>query len=168
MTTTRTRTHGWTDPADTARAAATMSGLEFLRALFSGALPPPPMAGTLGFEGVEVDEGRAVFCGIPAEHHYNPIGTVHGGYAATLLDTSLGCAVHSTLAAGVGYTTLELKVNLVRPITAATGPLTCEASVVHAGRRVATAEGRIVDGRGRLYAHGTTTCLMLRGEDGRG
>jgi uncharacterized protein (TIGR00369 family) len=166
MTTERTRTYTWTDPTESAGAAATMSGLEFLRAISAGELPRPPIAETIGFAGLEVDEGRVVFHATPAEYHYNPIGTVHGGFAATLLDSALGCAVHTMLPAGVGYTTVELKVNLVRPITATTGPVSCEANVIHVGSRVATAEGRLVDARGKLYAHGTTTCLVLRREDG--
>ena len=106
-------------------------------------------------------EGRAVFECTPSEYHYNPIGVVHGGLAATLLDSALGCAVHSTLAAGAGYSTVELHVNLVRPITMQTGRMRCEAEIVHVGRSMATAQGRLTDAAGKLYAHGTTTCMIF-------
>jgi uncharacterized protein (TIGR00369 family) len=116
----------------------------------------------IGFEPVEAEEGRVVFACVPGHQHYNPIGTVHGGLAATLLDSAMGCAVHTTLPAGAGYTTLELKVNFTRPITSETGRVLCEGSVVHRGGRVATAEGRVVaEGSGKLLAHGTTTCLIV-------
>ncbi len=163
----RGRSYRWSDPAVTAGAAAGMSGLEFLRAIAAGDLPQPPITATMDFRLVEVAEGRAVFRGRPAEFHYNPLGTVHGGFAGTLLDSVLGCAIHTTLPAGVLYTTLEYKVSLVRPITAETGEIVAEGRVVHPGRRVATAEGRLVDEAGRLSAHGTTTCLVMpaaRGE----
>ena len=138
-----------------------LSGQEFLEAISRGDLPPAPMATLLGIEPVEVSEGRAVFAGIPAEEHYNPMGSVHGGYAATILDSAMGCAVHTTLPAGSSYATLELSVNLVRPITADTGPVRAEGLVVHAGRHMATAEGRLIAERtGKLLAHGTTTCLI--------
>ena len=140
-----------------------LSGLEFLEAIGRGDLPPAPMATLLGIEPVEVSPGRAVFAGVPAEEHYNPIGAVHGGYAATLLDSAMGCAVHTTLPAGVGYTTLELSANLVRGITPATGPVICEGRVLHAGRRTATAEARLTaEAGGALLAHAKTTCLILR------
>jgi uncharacterized protein (TIGR00369 family) len=116
----------------------------------------------MGFAPTEVEEGRAVFAVEPGPQHYNPLGTVHGGLAATLLDSAMGCAVHSTLADGEAYTTLELKVNFTRPITAETGPVTCEGVVVHRGARVATAEGRVIaEESGKLLAHGTTTCLVV-------
>jgi uncharacterized protein (TIGR00369 family) len=139
-----------------------VTGLEFLRAIGAGELPAAPIAELLGFEPVEVEEGRVVFAAVPEERHYNPIGTVHGGLAATLLDSAMGCAVHSTLPAGVGYTTLELKVNFVRPITTETGRILCEGTVVHRGGRVSTAEGRVfAEVDGALLAHGTTTCLIF-------
>ena len=146
-----------------AEAGMTLDGLSFLRAIQSGELPPPPIARTLGLDVIEVEEGRVVFDLTPAEAHYNPIGVVHGGVAMTLLDSAMGCAVHSTLPAGTGYTTVDLGVKLVRAITATTGRLRCEATVVHAGGRIATAEATIV-ADGKLYAQGTTTCLILRGE----
>ena len=165
MTTTRTRTYSWDDPHAAAAALSQTSGLDALRAFVRGEVPAVPMARTLGLDLVEVDEGRAVFEADTAEWLLNPMGTVHGGFAATLLDSALGCAVHSTLPAGTGYTTVELKVNMVRAIKASTGRLRCEATVVHAGDRIATAEARVTGVEdGRLYAHGSTTCLVLRGE----
>jgi uncharacterized protein (TIGR00369 family) len=160
---TRTRTHSWDDPAPTLDAAATSNGLEVLSSLARGELPAPPIMSTLGFDGFSVGPGWARFTLTPAEHHYNPIGSVHGGVAATLLDSAMGCAVHSTLEAGVGYTTVDLQVSFVRPLTSRTGPVRCEANVVHVGSRIATAEGRIVDEEGKLYAHGTATCLIVSG-----
>lgn len=138
-----------------------MSGLEFLAAIRDGRLPQPAIADLLGFALIEVEHGRALFAGRPARQHYNPIGTVHGGYAATLLDSCMACAVQSTLPKGSGYTTLEFKINLVRPITADTGLVRAEGLVLTSGRRVGTAEGRLVDAAGKLLAHGTTTCLIM-------
>ena len=139
-----------------------LSGLDLINAMFAGELPPPPIAELMGFRGVEIELGRAVFEFEPGPQHYNPIGTVHGGVAMTLLDSAMGCAVHSTLAAGVRYTTLEVKTNFVRPMTVDTGLVRCEGTVIHGGSRVATAEGKVVDSAGKLLAHGTTTCLILR------
>ena len=152
---------GIADPLELAARGRELSGMDYIGLIFSGALPPPPIAELMGFRGVEFEHGRAVFEMTPGQQHYNPIGTVHGGVALTLLDSAMGCAVHTTLGAGVGYTTLELKANLVRPITAETGLIRCEGAVVHGGSRVATAEGRVTDASGRLLAHGTTTCLIL-------
>lgn len=137
------------------------SGLAFLRAVISGELPQPPISRTLNFFILEADQGRVVFQGAPQPEFYNPIGTIHGGWASTLLDSCMACAVHSTLKAGLGYTTIELKINMVRAIAHDTGPLRAEGRVVHAGRQVATAEGKLIDGGGRLYAHGSTTCLIF-------
>ena len=138
-----------------------MSGLEFLCAIRDGRLPGPPIARLLAFSMAEVEHGRVVFEGRPNADHYNPIGSVHGGYAATLLDSCMACAVQSTLPQGNGYTTLEIKVNMVRAITADTGVVRAEGIVLSAGRRIGTAEGRLVDGAGKLLAHGTTTCLIM-------
>lgn len=160
--TIRSRTFTWHDPSLTAEAAKTMSGVDFLRAIAAGTLPPPPIAAMMNMRMDEVAEGRVVFATEPAEYHYNPIGSVHGGVAATMLDSAMGCAVHSMLPAGVGYTTLELKVNYVRPLTRDTGAVRCEGTVIHLGGNVATAEGRVTDATGKLYAHATTTCLILR------
>jgi uncharacterized protein (TIGR00369 family) len=137
------------------------SGVELLRAMFTGELPRPPIGDTLDFILVHVEPGSAVFQGRPQLRHYNPLGTVHGGWFATLLDSAVGCAVHSTLPAGKGYTTLELKVNLVRALTDAVPLVRAEGKVVHAGKQVATAEGRLVGPDGKLYAHATTTCLIF-------
>jgi len=136
-------------------------GLDFLNGIITGRHPAPPIAETLGFHLVEVVAGRAVFESTPARRHYNPIGTVHGGYAATLLDSCMGCAVHSTLGQGQGYTTLEFKVHLVKAITDATGPVRAEGRVLSTGRRAATAEGHLTDATGKLLAHATTTCLIF-------
>lgn len=137
------------------------SGLDFLRRIADGSVAQPPIAATLGFRLSEVAPGLAVFTMTPEFRHYNPIGTVHGGVASTLLDSCMSCAVQTHLAKGQGYTTLELKVNLVRPITATTGPIRAEGRSLHAGRRSGTAEGRILDAKGTLLAHGTTTCLLF-------
>ena len=138
-----------------------MNGLDFLRAWFEGRLPSPPIGQALDFTGTEVELGRVVFAGVPDERFYNPIGTVHGGYAATLLDSCMGCAVHSMLEAGQGYTTLEIKINYVRAMTDKTGPVRAEGKVINLGARVATSEGKLVDAAGKLLAHGTTTCLIF-------
>jgi uncharacterized protein (TIGR00369 family) len=160
--TTRTRLLTWQDPVPTAAAGAELSGLDYIDKIVSGELPPPPIAVTLRFSIVEVGDGIAVFEGEPGEEHYNPIGVVHGGYAATLLDSALGCAVHTTLPAGVAYTTLSLEVKMVRPITRDTSRVRAEASVLHRGRTQATAEAKLTDPvSGKLLAHGTTTCLIL-------
>jgi uncharacterized protein (TIGR00369 family) len=158
----RSHTITWEDPLETFRAAAGMSGLEFLRAIAEGRLAQPPMAELMGVVGVEAEDGRVVFAAVPAEYHYNPIGVVHAGFAMTLLDSAMGCAVQSTLPAGSGYTTLETKVNLTRPITSDTGRVLCEGRVIHPGRTAATAEGRLfVEETGKLLAHGTSTCLIF-------
>ena len=136
-------------------------GLSFLKALIAGELPAPPIQQTLGFTLAEAEPGRTVFRGTPEFRYYNPIGTVHAGFAATLLDSAVACAVHSTLAKGEAYTTLELKLNLVRPITDKTGPVSAEGRVVHRGRTMATAEGYLKDGAGKLYAHASTTCMIF-------
>lgn len=136
-------------------------GLAFLKAIIAGELPAPPIAETLGFALVEVERGRAVFAGTPELRHYNPSGTVHAGFAATLLDSAMGCSVHSTLTKGETFTTLEFKINLVRALTKDTGPVRAEAHLLHRGRTIATAEGRLTDRDGRLYAHANTTCMIF-------
>ncbi|HVF57755.1 MAG TPA: PaaI family thioesterase [Pyrinomonadaceae bacterium] len=161
-TATRTRTFSWEDPRALAEAGRNLSGLEYLQKIVAGELPRPPISALMNFRISELGEGRAVFTVEPAEYHYNPIGVVHGGLAATLLDSAMGCAVHSTLPAGAGYTTLEIKVNYIRPMTAETGEVRCEAKVIHVGGRTATAEGRVFDADGKLYAHATTTCIIFR------
>ena len=157
----RTKTVTWEDPRILAEAS-TSGGLAFMRAIASGELPPPPIAQLMGFGIDEVSEGRAVFRAEPGEEHYNPIGMVHGGVAATLLDSCMGCAVHTLLPEGFGYTTLELSVNYIRAIHADAGPIVATGEVVHPGRTVATAEGRIVVERtGKLVAHAKTTILVV-------
>jgi uncharacterized protein (TIGR00369 family) len=158
----RKRILEWTDPMTTLAVAAKSSGLDYLRGLASGEVPPPPMAILMNMEIASVDAGRVVFSGTPGEEHYNPHGTVHGGWAATMFDTALGCAVHSVLDVGFGYTTLDLHVNFVRPITRETGRIRCEAHVLHSGKRIATAEAKLLDGQGKLYGHATTTCLIIQ------
>lgn len=156
----RTRTVTWDDPATTARLVGTMSGLDFLRTILEKRLAPP-MARLLGFDLVAVADGRASFEVQPQEFHYNPTGSVHGGLAATVLDSALGCAVLSTLPPGVGYTTAELHVNLVRAITKDAPRLRADAEVLHRGRTVRTAQATLKDAEGKLYAHATTTCVVL-------
>ena len=137
------------------------SGLEFLTDMVEGKLPQAPMCATLGFHLAEASDGYARFDGVPEFRHYNPIGTVHGGFAATLLDSALGCAIFTTLAKGDAWTTLELKLNLVRPINKDTGTVRAEGRIIHRGRTVATAEGTVKDKAGKLYAHATTTCMVF-------
>lgn len=137
------------------------SGLELMRAIVAGELPGAPIANVLNFAPVLVEAGHVVFEGEPKADFLNPIGSVHGGWAATLLDSCVACAVHSTLPAGKGYTTVELKINFVRAIMPDTGRLRAEGKVIHAGGRIGTAEGRLTDTAGKLYAHATTTCLIF-------
>jgi uncharacterized protein (TIGR00369 family) len=158
----RRREYTWQDPAAMAELVGQRSGLELLQAIVAGTLPKPPIADTLNYDLIEVHEGHVVFEVVPNEYHYNPLGVVHGGLAATLLDSAMGCAVHSALPAGVRYTTIELKVNYIRAMTMTTGRVRAEGSVIHIGGRVGVAEGRIVDVEGRLYAHATTTCVIFR------
>jgi uncharacterized protein (TIGR00369 family) len=136
-------------------------GLSLLQALIDGEVPSPPITQTLAFRLISVARGEAIFSGEPRHEFYNPLGSVHGGYAATLLDSAASCAVHTTLSKGEAYTTLELKINFVRPLTAQAGPVTAEGRVIHRGRTVATAEAYLKDGSGRLYAHGTATCVIF-------
>jgi uncharacterized protein (TIGR00369 family) len=159
---TRRRLVTWQDPVPVAAAGAELSGLDYMRAIAAGELPPPPIAVLLNMGPVEFEPGRAVFEGRPGEEHYNPIGVVHGGYAATLLDSALGCSVQTTLPAGVGYTTVSLEVKYVRPLTRDIERVRAAAEVVHRGRRQATAEARLTDAdTGKLLAHATTTCLVI-------
>lgn len=148
---------GLANPAD----IAGLTGLQQMQAMLDGKLPYPHIAHTLDFSLVEVGEGRAVFQGQPQLKHYNPLGTVHGGWYATLLDSAVGCAVHTAMPVGRAYTTAELSVNIVRAASHKSGPLRAIGTVVHAGRQLATAEGRIVGPDGKLYAHATTTCLVF-------
>jgi uncharacterized protein (TIGR00369 family) len=137
------------------------SGMEFLQRIWDGELPSAPIGHTMDFVPIEGEPGRVVFQGTPGRQHYNPIGSVHGGYFCTLLDSAVGCAVQSMLPKGMGYTTLELKVNLIRALTDKTGPVRAEGKVIQVGGRVGIAEGRIIDADGKLYAHASTTCLIF-------
>jgi uncharacterized protein (TIGR00369 family) len=141
--------------------AASMSGLDFVRAIFAGKLPAPPIMQTVEPFDSTAEPGVVVFHSIPDFRHYNPIGSVHGGYAATLLDSAMGLAVHTALPAGSGYTTLEFKISFIRGMTKDTGPVRTEGRTMNVGRRAATAEARITDAKGRLLAHATTTCLVF-------
>ena len=141
--------------------AASMSGLQLMQTMLAGELPAPPIARTLDFLLIEVGPGRAVFQGAPGPAHLNPMGGVHGGWYATLLDSCVGCAVHTTMPVGKAYTTAELSVNIVRAASHKSGPLRAIGTVIHSGRQMATAEGRIVGPDGKLYAHATTTCLVF-------
>ncbi len=157
----RRRTVRWDDPAPSAEATGRLAGLPFLEAIRDGRLPAPPVSQLMGFALAEVEAGRAVFECEASESHYNPIGSVHGGVISTLLDSALSCAVHSTLPAGSGYTTVELKVNFVRPVVVGAGRLRSEGRVIHVGSRLATAEARLTDATGKLYAHAVGTCLVF-------
>lgn len=161
----RTRTVTWQDPASGAGAGATLTGVEYLRAMARGDAPPPPLSLLMGFKLEEIEEGRVVVTIEPAEYHYNPRGVVHGGVAATLFDTALGCAVQSILPPAHAAPTIQLQVNYIRPITVATGKLSCSGSVIHGGKRSATAEGRLTDMSGKLYAHATGTFIITGPED---
>lgn len=149
-------------PLRKSEARRTLSGLEYMRKMMVGELTPSGMAHLMDFRLVEVAEGRAVFSIKPDERHYNGLGIVHGGLAATLLDSAMGCAINTMMPAGKIFTTLEMKINYTRPMRRETGEVLCEASVIHVGGRTATAEGRIVDASGKLYAHGTATCMLFR------
>jgi uncharacterized protein (TIGR00369 family) len=169
MTTTepvRERTFTWADPAISATAARSTAGIDLLRALVAGELPPPPLIAALGFELESVEPGTVVFAADPAEYHYNPIGSVHGGVYATLLDSATGCAVHSLLPAGVGYTSLDLTVKFLRAITVDTGRVRCTGTVTHLGGRTALAEARLVDGTDRLLATAVSSILLIRPQPG--
>jgi uncharacterized protein (TIGR00369 family) len=141
---------------------ANLTGIEMLRAIISGTLPAPPIGATMGFRLIEVGPGRAVFEGKAGPHLLNPLGGVHGGVALTLIDSAAGCAVHSELPAGVGYTTVETKVNFTRPVPSDGSPIRCEGRVVTRGRQIATAEARLLSAEGKLLAHGTSTLIILQ------
>jgi uncharacterized protein (TIGR00369 family) len=157
----RTRMVSWEDPQVTFRAWREMGGLSYLQVLIRDELPRPPFGILLGFSLIEADEGWAVFSVEPAEYHYNPLGSAHGGLASALLDSALGCAIQTMLPAGATYTTAQSNVNFVRPLTVETGPVRCEAKALHVGRKLATAEGQLIDADGKLYAHGSTTCVVF-------
>ena len=157
----RTRTHTWSDPAGYAARIGTSTGLELLRAMSAGELPAPPVMHLIDMAGMEVEEGSVTVYLDPQEFHYNPLGSVHGGVLATLLDTAAACSVHTTLPAGVGYTSLDLSVKFLRPVTVASGRIRCQGAVLQRGRRTALAEARMTDAQGRLVAHATSSCLIF-------
>lgn len=158
----RTKTVTWEDPSKGREAAATLTGIEWLRAMARRDAPSPPLADVLGFHLEQIEEGKVVVTLEPAEFHYNPLGVLHGGMAATLFDSSLGCAVQSLLPRAHAAPTLQLQINYVRPITIETGKVFCSGTVVHLGKRSATAEGRLTDREGKLYAHATGTFFITR------
>ncbi|MGC5004102.1 PaaI family thioesterase [Streptomyces sp. NBC_00353] len=157
----RSRTYEWEDPAVSAAAVGQTTGLEFVREIATGRLPGPPIAATLDFTLDEAEHGRVVFSLVPGEEHYNPIGSVHGGVYATLLDSAAGCAVQSTLPPGMGYTSLDLTVKFLRPVTVDTGRIRAVGTVISSGRRTALAEARLLDEKDRLLAHATSTCMLF-------
>ncbi len=157
----RRKTIIWEDPKYNSRDMSTISGLNYLRAIKDGRINPPPVAMLVGYRISEVDSGYTVFELDPGEYHYNPFSTVHGGIISTLLDTAMTASVLSTLREGISCATVEIKVNFIRPVTVKTGVLRCEARPVHVGKRLATAEGRVKDKNGKLYAHGTNTCSLF-------
>ena len=159
---TESRTFTWASPgqADPRRVMA-LDGIGQLRAMAAGELPPPPIMATLGFTDFRPEPGRVVVAVPVAEFHYNPLGGVHGGVISTLLDTAAGCAVHSTLAVGEGYTSLDLTVKFLRPVTVDSGLLTCEGTVIQRGRRTALAQAQLTDEEGRLVAHATSSCMIF-------
>jgi uncharacterized protein (TIGR00369 family) len=157
----RSRTYTWTDPAEHAGRLGRAGGLELLQAMASGELPAPPVMHLIDMVGMEVEEGSVAIFLDPQEFHYNPLGTVHGGVLSTLLDTAAACSVHSTLPAGVAYTTLDLNVKFLRPVTVGSGRLSCRGSVLQRGRRTALAEARLTDTAGRLVAHATSSCMLF-------
>jgi uncharacterized protein (TIGR00369 family) len=157
----RERIVRWEDPAPTLNAVGTKAGVDVLRAMQAGEIAPPPVAMLVGFRFESVEPGKVVMSLVPDEVHYNPLGMVHGGITATLLDTVMGCSVHSTLAAGRGYTTLSISVNYIRAITTATGRITATGTVEHAGRSTAIARGVVHDSKGRLMASAETTCMLF-------
>ncbi len=157
----RSLTVTWQDPLAAFAAGKALAGIDYMKEMIAGRIAPPPIMALLGYRLTQVGEGLAVFECEPAEQHYNPIGVVHGGLAMTLLDSAMGCCVHTRLPAGTGYTTLEVKINLVRAIVAKTGTVRATGKVIQFGSKTATAEARLEDAAGKLYAHGTTTCIIL-------
>ncbi len=158
----RTRTVTWEDPKVGARDATAISGFNYLCSIKEGKIKPPPAAVLLGYRVTEVEIGRAVFELEPVEYHYNPVASVHGGVASTLLNSAMTAAIISTLPIGITCSTIEMKVNFVRPITSKTGLVRCEGKIIHVGSRTGTAEGKLIDHQGKLYAHGVNTCMIIR------
>ena len=163
MLETRERLVRWEDPQQTISFARASSGLDALRAVRDGTVPAPPISVLINFKLLTVEEGRVVVEAYPGEEHYNPIGSVHGGFALAVFDTAMSCAIHSLLPAGVAYTTTDIQVRFIRGMTKETGPVHCEGIALHVGRSTAIAEGKLRDGSGRLLGTGTTGCAILRG-----
>ena len=157
----RRREHTWSDPAPGIARLPDLAGIDVLRGMLDGALPAPPVMSTLGFEAEEFEVGRVVFSMLPQEFHLNPLGGVHGGVLATLLDSAIGCAVHSALPQGVGYTSVDLNTTFTRPVTVGTGRITATGTVLNLGRRTALGQAQLTDSTGRLLAHATSTCLLF-------
>ncbi len=152
----------WDDPATGAAEAINMTGYDYLQAMLNGNLPVPPVLMTLDLQAVSFEKGAAVFSFIPQEFHYNPIGSVHGGVITAILDSAMGCSLQSLLPAGTGYTTLDLKINFLKAITLKSGRLTASGKIIHAGSRTALVEAQLTDEAGKVYAHGLSTCMILR------
>ncbi len=157
----RTRTYSWQDPIAGSKKGLQMSGMDYLTAISNNELPVPPIMNTLDIQIGSIEPGKAIFVFEPKEFHYNPLGTVHGGVITTILDSSMGCSLHSTLPKGTGYTTLELKVNFLRPITTKTKKLTCIGKVINAGNKTALTEAQRIDETGKIYGHGVSTCMLF-------
>jgi len=157
----RTRTYEWADPLEIAEIAKKMSGNNFLEGVLKGELPGPPVAATLDFHPLSLEIGKVSFEFIPQEFHYNPLGSVHGGVISTILDTVMGCALHSKLSQGIAYTTLELKVNFIKAVTEKSGRMIAEGRLIHSGKTTALIEADLKNEKGILYAHGTSTCMLF-------
>jgi uncharacterized protein (TIGR00369 family) len=156
------RTFHWEDTAKGVEVITGMSGLDYLNAMHAGTLPLSPLVQTLDFKVNSIEKGKVVFSFAPQEFHYNPLGSVHGGVISALLDSAMGCTLHSVLEAGSGYTTLELKTNFLKAITIKAGLLKATGKILHIGSRIALLEARITDDAGKIYAHGTSTCMILK------
>lgn len=159
--TNRKRTYEWVNPLETAEKGKTMSGYDFLNGILKGEIPPPPIATTLDFHPLSLEEGKVIFEFEPREFHYNPIGSVHGGVISTVLDTVMGCALQSKLPQGVAYTTLELKINFIKAVTYKSGKMKAEGRIIHSGKSTALIEADLKDEEGKLYAHGVSTCMIF-------
>jgi uncharacterized protein (TIGR00369 family) len=157
----RKRTHKWANPLELAAKATTMSGFDFLNAILNGEIPPAPIAETLDFHPLSLEKGKVVFEFEPKEFHYNPIGSVHGGVISTVLDTVMGCSLQSALPEGLGYTTLELKINFIKAVSIKNGKLKSTGKIIHLGKSTALVEADLRDEQGNLFAHGVSTCMVL-------
>ena len=158
----RSKTITWDDPMAGAKKAMTMTGLEYLQAMGEGKIPYPPLMHTLDMKAVHLEKGKVTFAFTPQEFHYNPIGSVHGGVITAILDSAMGCTLQSVLDAGVGYTTLELKVNFIKSVSTKNGELRATGKIIHAGSRTALTEAQLTDENGTLYAHAVSTCMILK------